>query len=323
MAQVVSQSVPNGSGASVRSSMNGIFAALFSSSSGASAPSPTVAGMLWFDTGSVPAVLRRRNSANDGWDKVSPGISVTDRASGYTAVEADRYSLIRCTNEMTLAFDPATTLGNDWSTIIKADGGRVTLDPDGSETINGKTTETLENGAAAMVFSDGSVLHWIKISSGVKVAARNVLSDDGPYTTGSQTLSQFKEYLIEETVADSRLIVSFSAYLAPTLGDNDDAGQDMNVFCADGAGAVISDGGQALQHSGSLLKTNTGTGSNTSLYGPWHAPLPVLPQAAKIDLTPHGGSGMGWRILCQHAENYNCIAETSLLRLSYEEIANA
>jgi len=279
--------------------------------------------MLWFDTGSVPAVLKRRNAANDGWDKVAPGTSVTDRSSGYTAVEADRYSLIRCTNNLTLAFDPAATLGGDWSTIVKADGGQVTLDPDGSETINGKTSETLENGAAAMVFSDGSVLHWIKISNGVNVVAKNVLSDDGPYNTGSQTLTQFKEYLIEETVADSHLIVSFSAYLSPTLGDNDDAGQDMNVFCADGAGAVISDGGQLLRHTGSRLKTASGTGTNTSDYGAWPAPLPVLPQAAKIDLTPHGGTGTGWRILCQHAENYNCQADTSLLRLTYEEIANA
>lgn len=67
MAQVTSQTVANGSGASVRAAMNQIFGALFSASSGATAPITTVAGQFWFDTNASPAVLKQRNAANDGW----------------------------------------------------------------------------------------------------------------------------------------------------------------------------------------------------------------------------------------------------------------
>ena len=162
MSQVTSQSVSNGSGAAVRAAMNNIFGALFSASSGATAPTTTVAGQLWFDTGSTPAVLKRRNSANTDWDKVSPGVTTVEKTSGYTVVEADRYSMIRCTSALTLAFDPASDLGTDWMTIIKAEAA-ITLNPDGSETINGNSTESMVAGDSALIFSDGSNLHWVKI----------------------------------------------------------------------------------------------------------------------------------------------------------------
>jgi hypothetical protein len=72
MSQTSSLSVPGGGGASVRANMNTLFAALFSSNSGVAAPSPTVAGMLWLDTGVSPAVLRIRNAANTAWIALNP-----------------------------------------------------------------------------------------------------------------------------------------------------------------------------------------------------------------------------------------------------------
>ena len=39
--------------------------------SGTTAPSSTAAYMLWMDTGTTPAVLKQRNSANSDWIKVS------------------------------------------------------------------------------------------------------------------------------------------------------------------------------------------------------------------------------------------------------------
>jgi hypothetical protein len=67
MAQVSSFSVGNVAGATFRSLINGIVAALQSCSAGASAPTSTAAGMLWLDTSVSPAVLKQRNSANDAW----------------------------------------------------------------------------------------------------------------------------------------------------------------------------------------------------------------------------------------------------------------
>lgn len=60
--------IANDAGAAVRARINEVIAALQSTSSGASAPSATVAGMLWVDTSDSPPVLRRRNATNTSWD---------------------------------------------------------------------------------------------------------------------------------------------------------------------------------------------------------------------------------------------------------------
>ena len=68
MTQTSSFVIANDAGAAVRARINEVIAALQSTSAGASAPSATVAGMLWVDTSISPPVLRRRNATNTGWD---------------------------------------------------------------------------------------------------------------------------------------------------------------------------------------------------------------------------------------------------------------
>lgn len=81
MSQVTDWSVDNAGGAAVRAQLNGILAAIQGSSSGSTAPSPTVAGMIWMDTGVSPAVLRVRNSANTAWLAVTGDALLS--ANGY------------------------------------------------------------------------------------------------------------------------------------------------------------------------------------------------------------------------------------------------
>lgn len=59
------QNVGNGSGAVVRGDVNDALAALFSLSSGATAPSTTVAYQWWVDTAN--GLLKQRNAANTAW----------------------------------------------------------------------------------------------------------------------------------------------------------------------------------------------------------------------------------------------------------------
>ena len=68
MYQTASFTIANDAGAAVRARINEVIAALQSTNAGASAPSATVAGMLWVDTSVSPPVLRRRNATNTGWD---------------------------------------------------------------------------------------------------------------------------------------------------------------------------------------------------------------------------------------------------------------
>ena len=57
--------IANGTGAAVRSDLNGAFAAIVSQNSSASEPSPTYAYMSWADT--TAGVMKMRNGSNSGW----------------------------------------------------------------------------------------------------------------------------------------------------------------------------------------------------------------------------------------------------------------
>ena len=57
--------IANGTGAAVRSDLNGALAAIVSNNSSASEPSPTYAYMWWADT--TTGLLKQRNSANAAW----------------------------------------------------------------------------------------------------------------------------------------------------------------------------------------------------------------------------------------------------------------
>lgn len=118
MSQATPQSVASGlSGTAFRNQANAIFAALYSSNSGATAPSPTVAGMSWLDTGVSPAVWRLRNAANTAWIAVSPETAAALTVQGNSSGSAGAIGPI---NMATLA----TMLG--FSQSIAA-SGRQTL----------------------------------------------------------------------------------------------------------------------------------------------------------------------------------------------------
>lgn len=86
MSQTTTWAVPSApSGLAMRNTVNTIFDVLRSNSSGASAPSPTVAGMFWFDESVSPPVLRQRNAANTGWNRL---IDTADLAASRTALGA-------------------------------------------------------------------------------------------------------------------------------------------------------------------------------------------------------------------------------------------
>jgi hypothetical protein len=70
MSQVTSWSIADGSGAAVRAALNLLLAAIQSGNSGTTAPTPTVAGMAWFDT--TTQTLKVRNTANSAWVVVTP-----------------------------------------------------------------------------------------------------------------------------------------------------------------------------------------------------------------------------------------------------------
>ena len=115
MAQTSTWAVPSApSGLAMRNTVNTILDVLRSSSSGAAAPSPTVAGMFWFDESVSPAVLRIRNSSNTAWIRI---IDTADAAASRSAIDA----MAQPTNAAGLG--QVTTVYAGPSTIFSAPAG--------------------------------------------------------------------------------------------------------------------------------------------------------------------------------------------------------
>lgn len=82
----------NQGGAGFVNDMQSFLDALFSSNSGPTAPTVTVAGMLWPDTSASPPTLKMRNAANSGWVDVAPETlaanTIRGNLTGSAAAEA-------------------------------------------------------------------------------------------------------------------------------------------------------------------------------------------------------------------------------------------
>jgi hypothetical protein len=76
------------------------------------------------------------------------------KSGNYTVVITDNMTLFDCSAALTLSFTAGATLGASMF-VVYARGGNVTLDPNGSETVNGSTTLVVPSGSAALVISTG------------------------------------------------------------------------------------------------------------------------------------------------------------------------
>lgn len=68
MSQTTEIQIQNQNGLAFRTKLNQMLSALNTSFSGTVAPTVTEAGMVWLDTSTSPAVLRRRNDSDTAWD---------------------------------------------------------------------------------------------------------------------------------------------------------------------------------------------------------------------------------------------------------------
>jgi hypothetical protein len=80
-----------------------------------------------------------------------------DKSGSYTVVAADKGKVINCSGTWSLALTAAATLGDGFAFSVWNNGsGVITIDPSGSEQIDGATTKTVAAGKLAIVYSDGT-----------------------------------------------------------------------------------------------------------------------------------------------------------------------
>ena len=94
-----------------------------------------------------------------GDTRIATGIPASNKTAGFTVVAADIGKTFLCSGTFTVAFDAASTLTSSfYCTIINTGAGAITLDPNGTELINGVATFVLAVGESCQVFCSGTAL---------------------------------------------------------------------------------------------------------------------------------------------------------------------
>lgn len=142
--------------------LNEVMAAIVTNNSGATEPATRYARMRWDDT--TTGLRKQRNAANNGWI-VRGTIAETlvlARSSNTIIGVGDYGRTIIATSTFTQTLTAAGTLGDGFVVQYRNNGtGVITLDPDGSETIDGNTTLILYPGQSCVIYSNGSTFYTI------------------------------------------------------------------------------------------------------------------------------------------------------------------
>ncbi|MBX4931279.1 hypothetical protein [Rhizobium bangladeshense] len=78
------------------------------------------------------------------------------KSADYAVVAADNNAIHRFTTDAVATLDAAATMGISWHYTVIADGGDVTLNPNGSETIDGVAELIVPDGTSVFLVCDGT-----------------------------------------------------------------------------------------------------------------------------------------------------------------------
>lgn len=122
------------------------------------------------------------------------------KAINYTALAADNNAVHRYSATATVSLTAAATLAANWHYTVIADGGDVTIDPNGAETIDGAATLVIPSGSAAHIICSGTAFFTEKTNVPVQpfaTVASAATTDIGAATsqnvtvTGTTTITSF------------------------------------------------------------------------------------------------------------------------------------
>lgn len=150
------------SGLSLVAKVNEALDTIASHESGAADPGAIGAYRSWADT--LNGVMKQRNAGNSGWlvrGSLAEAFLVA-KSANFAVALADFGKIFPCTSTITASFAAAAALGDGFWCGVRNDGtGALTLDPNGSELIDGAATAVLAPGECCYIWCDGSAFKTV------------------------------------------------------------------------------------------------------------------------------------------------------------------
>ncbi|MBY5820387.1 hypothetical protein HFN60_32885 [Rhizobium leguminosarum] len=104
-----------------------------------------------------------------------PSLVYAAKAGDYTALASDNNAVHRFTAAAIVTLTAAATLGANWHYCVIADGGDVTIDPNGAETINGAASLVVPNGYSTFIVCSGTAFFTDKLIA--KIQAKSEINN--------------------------------------------------------------------------------------------------------------------------------------------------
>jgi hypothetical protein len=187
--------IANDTGANVRADINNLAGAVATNNAGASAPSTTYAHMWWADE--TNGVLKQRNSANSAWIIRAPLATtlVETKSGAYTLAVSDYGRTLLLSGTWTLSVTAAATLADGWHVeLVNVGTGVITIDPNGSETVDGATTMALTPGERAHLRCSGSAFYATAKLAPRRARADKNATDQTSATNGTKVTFATERY---------------------------------------------------------------------------------------------------------------------------------
>lgn len=198
--------------------------------------------------------------------------STSSKGVNYTVIASDRGKVIECTATLELALTAAATLGGGFMFVVNNTGtGTVTINPNGTETIDDATTKTIGAGQECIIFCNGSQFFTLGMPSMPGVTSLNgqtgaitntnygsigsyVIAAENTYTAGLERLP-------DVTVAGSTLVrTSTSSGTSNSPSINLDG--NMSVASSSAVNLGLSGTWRRLTRSKNNATSGTQSGGN-------------------------------------------------------------
>ena len=126
------------------------------------------------------------------------GGTITTISTDRTVVAADRGKIFSCIGWRLISLTSAATLGSGFVVaFVNADSGVCTIDPVGSETVNGNATWTLNAGDSVALVSNG--VNWLVVAGYIKPAT--------PKQSGMQAFTSNGTFYVPDGVTRVKVTV--------------------------------------------------------------------------------------------------------------------